>query len=142
MANAKSGDSVKVHYTGTLDDGSKFDSSVDREPMAFTIGQGQLLPMFEDAVVGLAVGESVNVSIPPENGYGLRREELIGQIPADKLPGDMTPAVGMQLQIQTPQGQPMILTITEVADAHVTVDGNHQLAGQNLHFEIKLVEIA
>lgn len=141
MTTAKTGDTVKVHYTGKLDSGDAFDSSVNREPLEFTIGKGQLLKMFEDAVVGMSPGESTEIQIPPENGYGLKRDELVGEIPLEKLPDDLSPEVGMRLQMQTPEGQALIITITDVTDTAIAVDGNHPLAGENLNFDIELLEI-
>lgn len=142
IMKAKNGDRVKVHYTGTLNDGTEFDSSLDREPVEFTIGDGNLLQMFEEAVVGMAVGDSKNLIIPAEDGYGVRREELRGHIPLARLPRDMEPEIGMQLRLETPDGYPLIITITDIADDHVSVDGNHRLAGEDLNFALQLVEIA
>jgi peptidylprolyl isomerase len=141
MAEAKNGDTVKVHYTGTLEDGSKFDSSAGRDPLEFTIGEGKLLKPFESAVMGLSPGESIRVNIPAEEAYGQRRDELVGQVSRDQLPDDLSPEVGMQLQLQPPQGQPVVMTVIEMDDERITLDGNHQLAGQDLNFDIELVEI-
>ncbi|MDF1591145.1 MAG: peptidylprolyl isomerase [Desulfobacterales bacterium] len=141
MSKAKKGDNVKVHYTGTLADGTCFDSSLERAPLAFTIGKGMLLPAFESGVIGLRTGESINIHIPAKDGYGLRDEQLIGSIPLDRLPQDLNPQVGMKLQMKTPEGEIMIMAITELRKSSITVDGNHHLAGQDLNFEIKLVEI-
>lgn len=141
MQNAKNGDKVKVHYTGKLDDGQVFDTSEGKNPLEFTIGENQLLKKFEDAVNGLEVGESTNVLIPAEEAYGTRQEQLIAQVPKDKLPEGMTPEVGMKLQTQTPEGQVMVVNVTEVSDNEITIDANHELADENLNFDIKLVEI-
>lgn len=141
MANLKDGNTVKVHYTGTLKDGSVFDSSVSREPLEFTIGQGQLIPGFEKAVLGLSVGEKVTTNIPSTEAYGEVREEMRLTVPKDQLPEDMDAEVGMQLQLNQPDGQAIPVAITKVEDEQVTLDANHPLAGQDLTFEIELVEV-
>ncbi len=141
MSKAKNGDVVKVHYTGTLDDGTEFDSSREREPLEFTIGERQLLPGFEDVVIGMAVGESSKVNIPAGEGYGTKQENLIAKIPRDQLPKEIEPKIGLKLQTQTPEGQPFLVTIVELDDKEVTIDANHELAGFDLNFEIELVEI-
>lgn len=141
MSQAKNGDTVKVHYTGTLDDGTIFDSSENREPLEFKIGDGSLLKMFEEGVVGLATGEAKDVKIPAAEGYGEFREDLVGQIPKTNLPEGIEPKVGMQLQTRTADGHTMLLRVTEVSEANITVDANHDLAGKDLNFNIKLVEI-
>ena len=141
MTQAKSGDTVRIHYTGTLDDGTQFDSSDGRDPLEFALGGGQVIPGFDSAVDGMAVGESKSVTIPPDEAYGQRHEQLAQQVPRTTLPEDMEPAVGMQLQTQSPDGQVMNLVVKEVADDTITVDANHPLAGQALTFAIELVEI-
>lgn len=141
MSQAKSGDTVKIHYTGTLNDGSQFDSSAGRDPLEFVLGSGQVIPGFDNAVEGMAVGDSKNVQIAPEDAYGPRHEQLIQEVPKTALPEDMTPEVGMGLQSQTPDGQVMQLTVTEVSEATITVDANHPLAGETLTFDIELVAI-
>lgn len=141
MANLKDGNTVKVHYTGTLEDGSVFDSSVSREPLEFTIGQGQLIPGFEKAVLGLNVGESVKTNIPATEAYGEHKEEMTITVPSDQLPGDMDVEVGMQLQLNQPDGQAIPVAITKVEEDQVTLDANHPLAGKDLTFEIELVEV-
>jgi peptidylprolyl isomerase len=141
MSAAKVGDSVKIHYTGTLDDGTKFDSSAGREPLEFTVGDGQVIPGFDTAVEGMAVGETKSVNIEPEQAYGPRHEQLIQQVPKSALPADLTPEVGMGLQAQGPDGQNLQLTVTEVNEDNITVDGNHPLAGKALNFDIELVHI-
>lgn len=142
MTQAKSGDTVRIHYTGTLDDGTEFDSSAGRDPLEFALGGGQVIPGFDSAVDGMAVGESKSATIPPEQAYGERHEQLVQQVPKSALPEDMKPEVGMQLQSQGPDGQVMNLVVTEVEDENITVDANHPLAGQTLTFAIELVEIA
>ncbi|NNL46806.1 MAG: peptidylprolyl isomerase [Chromatiales bacterium] len=142
MTQAKSGDTVRIHYTGTLDDGTQFDSSDGRDPLEFALGGGQVIPGFDSAVDGMTVGESKSVTIPPEQAYGERHEQLVQQVPKSALPDDMKPEVGMQLQSQSPDGQVMNLVVTEVEEATITVDANHPLAGQALTFAIELVEIA
>jgi peptidylprolyl isomerase len=141
MTQAKSGDTVRIHYTGTLEDGTQFDSSDGRDPLEFALGGGQVIPGFDSAVDGMAVGENKSVTIQPDQAYGERHEQLIQQVPKSVLPEDMEPAVGMQLQSQSPDGQVMNLVITDVADETITVDANHPLAGQPLTFAIELVEI-
>lgn len=141
MTQAKSGDTVRIHYTGTLDDGTEFDSSSGREPLEFALGGGQVIPGFDSAVDGMAIGESKSVTIEPDQAYGTRHEQLVQEVPKSALPQEIEPAVGMQLQSQSPEGQVMNLVITEVADETITVDGNHPLAGQTLTFAIELVEI-
>ena len=141
MSQAKSGDTVKIHYTGTLDDGTQFDSSEGREPLEFELGAGQVIPGFDSAVDGMAVGEQKTVNIPAAEAYGERNDEMIQDVPKTALPGDMEPEVGMGLQAQSPDGQVMQLTVTAVAEDTITVDGNHPLAGKPLNFDITLVEI-
>ena len=142
MSNAKSGDTVHIHYTGTLDDGTTFDSSAGRDPLSFELGSGQVIAGFDKAVDGMAVGDSKSVRIEPEDAYGERHEQAVQQVPMSALPEEIKPEVGMQLQSQSPDGQIMQLTVTEVADDSITVDANHPLAGQALTFDIELVKIA
>lgn len=142
MAQAKNGDTVKIHYTGKLEDGSTFDTSVDRDPLEFTLGQGEIIPGFEQAVLGMEPGESKSVNIPAEDAYGPHHEELVAQVGRDKLPPDVDVKVGQQLQLQSTDGQRRVVEVTEVTDSHVTLDANHPLAGKDLAFDIKLMEIA
>ncbi len=141
MSTAKNGDKVKVHYTGTLDDGTVFDSSKGKEPLEFTLGQGQLLKGFEDAVVGLEIGDSTQINLSPQEGYGQKKEELIVKVSKDKLPDELNVEPGMHLQMQTTQGQAVPVCVTEVNEDNIVVDANHQLAGKPINFEIELVEI-
>lgn len=138
MSQVKNGDTVKVHYTGTLADGTVFDSSLEREPLEFTLGEGQLIPGFEKTVLGMSAGESRTVIIPAEEAYGPYREEMVLEVPRTQLPTDMQPQVGMQLQIGEEQGEGMLVQITQVSDSNITLDANHPLAGKDLTFNIQL----
>ncbi len=142
MSQAKSGSTVKIHYTGTLEDGTEFDSSAGREPLEFALGSGQVIAGFDNAVDGMTVGDSKTVTIAPGEAYGERHDQLVQEVPKSALPEEMKPEVGMQLQSQSPDGQIMNLVVTDVADETITVDANHPLAGQALTFAIELVEVA
>ncbi len=142
MSVVKNGDTVKVHYTGQLEDGSVFDSSVQREPLEFTLGQGQLIPGFEKAVVGLKVGDSTTANIPSAEAYGEPNPQMIIEVEKSQLPADLEPEVGVQLQLNQPDGQVIPVQITNVEGDNVTIDANHPLAGKDLTFNIELVEIA
>lgn len=141
MTQAKSGDTVKIHYSGTLADGTQFDSSEGRDPLEFSLGAGAVIPGFEKAVEGMAVGENKSVIIEPDDAYGPRHDQLVQQVPGSALPDDIEPAIGMQLQGQSPEGQVMNLTVTAIEEDGITVDANHPLAGEALTFDIELVEI-
>lgn len=141
MSAAKSGDTVQVHYTGTLEDGSEFDSSRKRnEPLEFTLGQGQMIPGFEKAVDGMEVGDSKKVNIPSQEAYGEKKQEMIMEVSKDDFPPNITPEVGQQLAVNT-QGKQVPVIITEMSDDKVTLDANHPLAGKDLTFDIELVKI-
>jgi len=142
MAGARQGDTVKVHYTGKLENGLVFDSSVEREPLEFTIGEGQIIPGFEEAVVGLSPGDSTSTTVPPEKGYGPYREDLVMSVDRAQLPDGMDPQVGQRLQSEQEDGRTITLTVTEATEEKITLDANHPLAGKDLVFEIELVEIA
>ena len=142
MSQAKTGDTVKIHYTGTLDDGTQFDSSAGRDPLEFKLGSGQVIPGFDKAVEGMAVGDEKTVNIQPEDAYGPRNDQMVQEVPKSALPDDLEPEEGMGLQARGQDGQVLNLTIISVGDDAITVDGNHPLAGQNLNFDIELVEIA
>jgi peptidylprolyl isomerase len=141
MSQAKSGDSVKIHYTGTLDDGTQFDSSAGREPLAFDLGSGQVIPGFDKAVDGMSVGESKSVNIVAEDAYGPHQAKMVQEVPRSALPEDMEPTEGMGLQAQSPDGGVANLVVTSVQEDSITVDGNHPLAGKALNFDIELVSI-
>lgn len=141
MQEAKKGDNVQVHYTGKLNDGSIFDSSTGREPLAFTVGAGQMIPGFDKAVHGMKVGDKQTVTIPFMEAYGERREEMVIHVPAEQVPADMKPQVGDRLAVNQPDGQQIPVMVTSVTDEHVTLDANHELAGKDLIFDIELVQI-
>ena len=141
MAQAKTGDTVRIHYTGKLDDGRVFDSSLEQEPLEFTIGQNQVIPGFEQAVIGMSPGESANISIPADQAYGERQEELVLEIERSEFPDDLKLEINQQLQLNEPNGEELIVTVTEIFDSSVTLDANHPLAGHNLNFDLQLVEI-
>ena len=142
MTTAKNGDSVKIHYTGTLEDGSTFDSSAGRDPLEFTLGNGQVIVGFDEAVTGMEPGEKKNVTIPADKAYGQRNEEMVITAPRDQVPPEINPEVGQQLQMQGSDKQMVIVQITEVTDEHVILDANPPLAGKDLIFDIELVSIA
>lgn len=141
MAHAKAGDKVKVHYHGTLSDGTTFDSSEGREPLEFELGSGQVIPGFDKGVTGLAVGEKKTIHIPVDEAYGPQQEEMVFEFPKDQFPPDMKPEVGMALNMRNDQGQAIPVRIIEVKDDSVVLDANHPLAGQDLTFELELVDI-
>lgn len=141
MDQAKQGDIVRVHYTGRLDDGTVFDTSQGRDPLEFTIGEGNIIPGFEEAVVGMSPGDLKTERIESDRAYGPHREDQVLQVPREHFPPDLEPAVGLPLQIRHSSGQTMAAFISEVEDDRVTLDANHPLAGQDLTFEIELVEI-
>ena len=141
MATIKEGDTVKVHYTGTIADGTVFDSSKEREPLEFTIGEGKLIPGFEKAVVGMAVGDTSKVTIPSDEAYGEKREDMVIDVDKGQIPPDIKPEVGQQLQVQQKDGGAIPVVITEITDETVQLDANHPLAGQDLTFEIEVVEV-
>lgn len=141
MAQAQEGDTVHIHYTGRLDDGTVFDSSRERGPLDFTLGSGQVIPGFESAVSGMAEGESKTTTIPAEEAYGAPRDDLFIPVDRTQLPQELAPDVGKPLQMQTPDGKQIHVVIAEVEEDKIVVDANHPLAGEDLTFEIELVKI-
>lgn len=141
MAQAKRGDSVKVHYTGKLEDGTVYDSSRDRDPLHFTIGEGQVIPGIEQAVVGMNPGESMTTKVPADKAYGPHREELVMEIDRNEFPQHLRPKVGQQLQARLEDDQTIEIKVTDVSESSVTLDANHPLAGKDVTFDIQLVEI-
>ena len=142
MAQAKTGDTVKVHYTGKLDDGTIFDTSAESEPLEFTIGEGQLIPDFEQAVVGMNPGEAKTVQIPSDKAYGPHHEQMVMVVDRSAFPVELEPKVDQRLQVRQQDGQEFAVTVTDVTESKVTLDANHPLAGKDLTFDIQLTEIA
>ena len=141
MSKVKANDTVKVHYTGKLDNGQIFDSSVDREPLEVTLGQGMLIPGFEKGLIDMEVNENKTITIPKEEAYGKVRQELFQRIDRSELPESIKPEVGMGLVAQNPDGSERQLRVAEVTETDIVVDANHPLAGQDLTFDLQLVEI-
>lgn len=138
---AKAGDTVKIHYTGTLSDGTQFDSSVGRSPLEFTLGSGQVIQGFDDGVTGMKVGEKKTITIPAAQAYGEYRNDLVFDIDAAQLPATITPAVGMQLTMTQNDGTVIAVKIKAINGSAITLDANHELAGKDLTFALELVEI-
>ena len=141
MQQVKNGDIVKVHYTGKLTNGEQFDSSTGREPLEFTVGAGQMIKGFDDAMPGMSVGEKKTVSISAENAYGEKNEEAIIEFPRENVPPDMPLEIGMTLELRNESGQPIPVIIEDIKEDVIVLDANHSLAGKELVFDIELVEI-
>ena len=141
MQQVKSGDTVKVHYHGKLTDGTTFDSSEGREPLEFEVGSGSVIAGFDSGVTGMTVGEKKTINIPVEEAYGQKQEDLFMEFPRDRFPEDVTPEVGMQLNMSNGSGQNFPVIIREVKEDAVILDANHPLAGEDLTFDLELVEI-
>ena len=141
MAQVKSGDKIKVHYHGKLTNGETFDSSAGREPLEFEVGSGMVIPGFDDGVTGMNVGEKKTVNIPFTEAYGPKNPEMVIEMPKDRFPEDMQVEVGMPLMMSDQQGQQFQVTIVEIKEEAVMLDANHPLAGQDLIFDLELVEI-
>ena len=141
MSQVKENNTVKVHYTGKLADGQVFDTSEGKEPIEFVLGQGQLIPGFEQGLIDMKVNEKKTITIAKEEAYGEVNDQLIQEIDRANLPQDMEPKVGMGLVSKSPEGQEMNLMIVEVKDKSVVIDGNHPLAGRDLVFDLEVVEI-
>lgn len=142
MTQAKKGDHVKIKYTGTLKDGTVFDTSDGREPLNFILGSGQVIPGFEEAVLGMSQGESKTVTIPVDKAYGPHNEEMVIMAPRAHVPPDIDPQVGQKLELGGPDGELIVVRVVAVTDEHIALDANPPLAGQELNFAIELVEIA
>jgi len=137
----KLNDSIKVHYTGKIESGDVFDSSLEREPLTFKVGEGTLLKGFEEGVIGMGIDDKKEIKIPSTEGYGTIREDLIAKVDRKNLSPDVEPVVGMELMSKYPDGTDVIVRIVEVSPKGVIVDANHPLAGRDLTFEITLVSI-
>ncbi len=142
MQQVKNGDTVRVHYHGKLDDGSTFDSSEGRDPLEFTVGSGQVIKGFDDALVDMQVGDKKTVQIPVDNAYGHRNDDMMMEYPKAEFPADMNPQVGMELHMSDNTGNVFPVVIAEVKEDVVLLDANHPLAGKDLVFDIELVSIA
>ncbi|MGB0499072.1 MAG: FKBP-type peptidyl-prolyl cis-trans isomerase [Rubricella sp.] len=141
MAKAQAGDTVTFHYTGTLADGSVFDSSEGREPLGCTLGEGQIIPGLDTALQGLEAGEKTTVTIPADEAYGAHDPRQVQEVPRSEIPDEIPLAVGLQLQARTPDGQAVPLVVTAVAEDTVTLDANHPLAGKDLTFAVEMVSV-
>jgi len=139
--SVKVGNTIRVDYTGTLENGTVFDSSIGREPLEFVAGIGQLIPGFDNAVIGMKIGEEKDIVIQPEDAYGDYNPQAIQEIPRDQLDSNQEIEVGMVMALTAPDGQQIPGTVTEVTDEIITIDLNHQLVGQVLNFKIKIIEI-
>ena len=141
MAKAKNGDTVKIHYTGKLEDGTVFDTSSDREPIQFTIGSSQVIAGLEKAVVGMNLGESKTSKITADQAYGPHRKEMLIEVERNEIPDDINLEVGQHLQIPQQNRRSIIVKVADISEEKVTLDANHPLAGKDLTFDIELVEI-
>jgi peptidylprolyl isomerase len=140
MESAKTGSRVRVHYTGQLADGEVFDSSHGNEPLEFEVGAGEVIRGFDDAVTGMAPGENRRVTIPAQDAYGQRREELVVTVPRERFPEDFEPEPGINLALEQ-DGHQVVLRILSVTETEVVLDGNHPLAGEDLTFDVELLDI-
>ena len=141
MTTAKTGDTVRIHYTGKFTDGEQFDSSAGREPLEFQLGEGQVIRGLEQKILGMAVGDSLTATIPAAEAYGPYQQENVHEVERSELPDNLDLTPGAQLQATSNDGRTMVLTIANVTDEKVTLDANHPLAGKDLVFDVELVEI-
>jgi FKBP-type peptidyl-prolyl cis-trans isomerase 2 len=141
MSDAKTGDTVRIHYTGTLDDGTTFDTSSGRAPLEFTVGSGQIIPGLDRAIAGMSVGEKKTVDVPAAEAYGDRNPEGVQSVPRTEVPDHIPLDPGTQLEVQTGDGRTLPVTVADVTEEKVVLDANHPLAGKDLTFEVELVEI-
>jgi len=142
MSQAKNGHTVKVHFTGKLENGEVFSKPKEDEPFEFTLGSGELIPGFEKAIIGMEVGQTKTITVPPEEAFGERHEDLVVDVNRTHIPKHITPVIGEQLQIRLKGSDPIKATVVDVDEDTVTLDANHPLAGYILFFEVKLVEMA
>ena len=142
MKKVTKGDTVKVHYTGKLTDGTVFDTSAGHDPLSFAVGSGQVIVGFDEAVLGMQVGESKTVHIPVDKAYGERKDELVMEVPIEQVPEDLTPELGMHLELGGVNGEIMRVVVTKISATHITLDANPPLAGKDLSFDLELVDCA
>ena len=141
MKKARNHDTVKVHYTVKDSGDQVFESSKGSSPLKFEIGSRSVLARLEDEVIGMQIGDKKKFTVPPEEGYGIRQEDLIGTVKKSNLPDDITPVVGQRLQVELPNGETMPVTVADIEDEVVTLDGNHPLAGHTLKLEVEMMDI-
>jgi peptidylprolyl isomerase len=141
MTKVKSGDTIKIHYTGKLDDGTTFDTSIEGDPLEFTVGEHEVIPGMEEAVIGMEPGDQRTVTIPSDDAYGPYHDEMVVVVDRKEFPKEMEIQVNQQLSVVLEDEQSIIVTVTEITDEAVTLDANHPLAGEDLIFDIDLVEI-
>jgi peptidylprolyl isomerase len=141
MTDAKTGDTVRIHYTGTLSDGTTFDSSAGRDPLQFEVGSGQIIPGLDSAIPGMSVGDKKTVEVPSEAAYGPHHPEGVQTVPRDQFPPDLPTDPGTRLEMRGPDGRGIPVVIVETTDETVKLDANHPLAGKDLTFDIELMEI-
>lgn len=141
MPEAKQGDTVTIHYTGRLDDGTVFDSSKNGDPLSFTLGEGKVIPGFENAVEGMAQGDTKTTTIPSEEAYGPRRDELVLQVPREQVPDEIDPKPGERLRMQSADGNTFDVVVAEAREDSLVLDANHPLAGRDLTFDLELVDV-
>jgi peptidylprolyl isomerase len=141
MVQAQIGDTVKINFTGKLEDGSVFGSTTNQEPLEFKLGEGQILPGVEKGIEGMNVGESKTIKVPPEQAYGQHRKELVEEVGRDQFPNDVEPKVGQRFNVPQSNGQTAVVRVVNVSESMVTLDANHPLAGKDLTFELELLDI-
>ncbi len=141
MRTAQQGDKVRVHYKGTLNDGTVFDDSSERDPLEFTLGENQIIPGFESAVTGMEIGENKAVAVDPDEAYGQTRDELFIEVPKEEITAQLEPELGMVLEVTLNDGNKAHVTVSEIGEEKVVLDANHPLAGKTLNFDLTLQEI-
>ena len=141
MTQAKKGDTIKMNFTGKTEEGNVFGTTEGKEPLEFKLGEGQLIPGVENAIEGMNEGDKKTVELTPEKGYGDRKQELVQEVEKEKFPTDIEPEVGQMFEIPQPNGQKMLVTIADMSDDKITLDGNHPLAGKKLTFDLEVLEV-
>ena len=141
MAQVEDGDTVMVHYTGKLDDGTVFDTTTNRDPLQFMIGEGQIIPRFEQAMIGMETGEAKIIEISADEAYGPHHEELVLTVGREVFSEDTQPEVGQQFEVRRPDSQSVVAMVIDVTESNATLDANHPLAGKDLIFDVQLMEI-